>query len=101
MPVLHIPHGEELLVATGQSRAELEPELRFLLATKLYELGRVSAGQAGKLAGMSRLHFLAELGRRGFTVVHLDPDEVDDELRDDSPDLHQWQHALRASAAAV
>jgi len=89
MPVLEIPYGEELLVATGQTASELEPELRFLLASKLYELGRVSAGQAGKLAGVSRLHFLAELGRRGFTVVHLDPDEVEDELRDDPPELHQ------------
>jgi predicted HTH domain antitoxin len=89
MPVLEIPYGEELLVATGQTASELEPELRFLLAAKLYELGRVSAGQAGKLAGMSRLRFLAELGRRGFTVVHLDPGEVEDELRDDPPELHQ------------
>ena len=85
MPVLEIPYGEELLVATGQTSSELEPELRFLLAAKLYELGRVSAGQAGKLAGMSRLHFLAELGRRGFTVVHLDPDQADVELKGDEP----------------
>jgi predicted HTH domain antitoxin len=89
MPVLHVPYGEELLVATGQQPSELEPELRFLLATKLYELGRVSAGQAAKLAGMPRLLFLTELGRRGFTVVHLDPDQVDDELRDEPAGLHQ------------
>jgi predicted HTH domain antitoxin len=89
MPVLHVPYGEELLVASGQTSEELEPELRFLLAAKLYELGRVSAGQAGKLAGMARLRFLEELGRRGFTVVHLDPDQVEDELRDDPPDRHQ------------
>lgn len=89
MPVLHIPYGEDLLAATGQSPAELEPELRFLLAAKLYELGRVSAGQAGKLAGLPRLHFLEELGRRGFTVIHLDPDQIEDELRDDRADRHQ------------
>lgn len=83
MPVLSIPYGDELLVATGQSRQELEAELRFLLAAKLYELGRVSGGMAGELAGMSRLHFLDELGRRGFTVIHLDPEEVEGELRDD------------------
>jgi predicted HTH domain antitoxin len=89
MPVLHIPYGEELLVATGQSPDELEPELRFLLAAKLYELGRVSAGQAGKLAGMPRLRFLDELGRRGFTVVHLEPEAIEDELRDDPAEAHQ------------
>jgi len=83
MPVLQVPYGEELLFATGLTRTELESDLRFLLAVKLYELGRVSAGQAGKLAGMSRLCFLAEVGRRGFTVVHLDLDDVDVELGDD------------------
>lgn len=81
MPVLHIPYGEELLVVTGQSREEFEGELRFLLAAKLYELGRVPAGQAGKLAGVPRLRFLDQLGRRGFTVVHLDADLIEDELR--------------------
>ena len=85
MPVLHVPYGEELLAASGQARPEFEAELRFLLAVKLYELGRVSAGQAGKLAGMPRLHFLAELGRRGFVVVHLDPDQIEGELEDDRP----------------
>jgi predicted HTH domain antitoxin len=89
MPVLHVPYGEELLVASGQTSEELEPELRFLLAAKLYEIGRVSAGQAGKLAGMARLRFLEELGRRGFTVAHLDLDQVEDELRDDPPDRRQ------------
>ena len=92
MPVLHIPYGEELLVASGQSSDEFEPELRFLLAAKLYELGRVSAGQAGKVAGMPRLRFLHELGRRGFTVVHLDPDQLEDEVKDEPADLRQRQH---------
>lgn len=89
MPVLHLSYDEDLLVATGQTSAELEPELRFLLATKLYELGRVSAGQAARLAGIARFHFLAELGRRGFTVAHLGSDDVEDELRHDPPDVRQ------------
>lgn len=89
MPVLQIPYGEELLAATGFSRDEFEPELRFLLAAKLYELGRLSAGQAGKLAELSRLRFLDELAHRGFTVIHLDTDEVEDELKDGPVDTDQ------------
>ena len=80
MPVLQIRYGDELLIATGLSQEELDPELRFLLATKLYELGRLSAGQAGKLARMSRLLFLGELARRGFTVLYLDQDAIEDDL---------------------
>lgn len=88
MGVLQIPYDEKLLVSSGQSHKELESEMRFLLAAKLYELGRLSAGQAGKLAGIPRLRFLDELGRRGFTVIHYDRDSVEDELRDDPPAIH-------------
>jgi predicted HTH domain antitoxin len=89
MAVLHIPYDEELLVSSGQSNQEFESDLRFFLAAKLYELGKVSAGQAGKLAGMPRLRFLDELARRGFTVIHLDQDAIEDELRDDHSPVHQ------------
>lgn len=89
MPVLHIPYDEELLVSTGQSNDEFESELRFLLAAKLYEMGRLSAGQAARLAGRPRLLFLDELARRGFTVIHLDPESIEDELKDDRAEVHQ------------
>jgi len=89
MAVLHIPYDDGLLVSSGLSGKEFESELRFLLAAKLYELGRVSAGQAGKLAGMPRLRFLDELSRRGFTVIHLDQDSIEDDLRDNPPAVDQ------------
>ena len=89
MAVLHVPYDDELVVSSGQSSREFESEMRFLLAAKLYELGRASAGQAGKLAGMARLRFLDELARRGFTVIHLDQDAIEDELRDDQSPVHQ------------
>jgi len=38
-------------------------ELRMLAAVKLYELGRLSSGGAGELAGMSRVELLLALGR--------------------------------------
>jgi predicted HTH domain antitoxin len=89
MGVLHIPYDEGLLASSGQSDKEFESELRFLLAAKLYELGRISAGQAGKLAGMPRLRFLDELGHRGFTVIHLDQESIEGELRGAQPAGHQ------------
>jgi len=86
MAVLHIPFDDALFVLSGQ---ELELELRFLRAAKLYELGRVSVGQAGKLVGLPRLRFLDELARRGFTVIQLDEEAIEDELRDDQSEVHQ------------
>ncbi len=80
MPVLRIRYDEKLLAAPGESRQELEAEMRFLLAVKLYEIGRLSSGEAGRIADMARLRFLDELARRGFTVVHLDGADLEDEL---------------------
>lgn len=37
MRVLEIPYSEDLLIASGQEPQELEQELRFLLASRLFE----------------------------------------------------------------
>ena len=42
MRVLEIPYSDDLLIASGQEPQELEQELRFLLASKLFELRRLS-----------------------------------------------------------
>lgn len=80
MPVLEVPYSNDLLVASGQGRQELERELRFLLAVKLFELGRLSLGKAGEIAGMSKLLFMDELGRREIPVINLSEDQLADEL---------------------
>ncbi len=82
MRVLSIPYSDDLLVATGQSPEELERELRFLLAVKLFELRRLSVGKAAELCGMSKIDFLDELGRMGVPVINLADDQIQDELRD-------------------
>jgi predicted HTH domain antitoxin len=82
MRVLTIPYSHDLLVATGQSPEALEQELRFLLAVKLFELRRLSLGKAAELCGMSKVHFLDELGRIGVPIINLDDDQIQDELRD-------------------
>jgi predicted HTH domain antitoxin len=53
MRVLEIPYSEDLLIASGQEPQELEQELRFLLASKLFELRRLSLGKASEVAGIA------------------------------------------------
>ena len=43
---LTLEYGDEVLLATGQSPAEFADEARFLLAAKLYELGRWCASSS-------------------------------------------------------
>lgn len=55
-------------------------EARFLLALKLFELGRITSGKAGRLCGMGRVEFLLAAGRAGVPVVDLTDDELIDEF---------------------
>ncbi|MFZ5569135.1 MAG: UPF0175 family protein [Thermodesulfobacteriota bacterium] len=81
MQVLSIPYSEDLLVATGKSKEALEKEMCFLLAVKLFELRRISLGKAAQLCGMTKLHFMDELGRMEIPVINLDDDQIRDELK--------------------
>jgi predicted HTH domain antitoxin len=48
---LKIPYPDDLPEALGKTSEEFERELKFLVAAKIYELGRISSGRAAELAG--------------------------------------------------
>ncbi|MGH9380166.1 MAG: UPF0175 family protein [Thermoanaerobaculia bacterium] len=77
---LTIPFSDDLLLSLKESPEEFAAEARLLLATKLYELGRVSTGRAAELAGMSRVEFMLSLHRFGLSPVGVDPDELESDL---------------------
>ena len=83
MPTLSLPYPDDLLVTSGKSPGDLEKELVFLLAVKLFELHRLSLGKAAALCGMHKLHFMYELGKLKIPVINLDNDQIADELKDD------------------
>jgi len=82
MKTLGIPYNEDLLIASGRSQKDLEQELQFLLAVKLFELHRLSLGKAAEVSGMSKLRFMDELGRMEIPVINLDDDQIQEELSD-------------------
>lgn len=72
-------------MATGELRVTLpfnlsEDEAKLLLAVKLYEVGKVSLGQAAKLAGFSKRAFIEVLGRYHVPLFDYDPDELRQEV---------------------
>ena len=77
---LTIDYGDEILAGLGLSPREFEDEARFLLAAKLYELGRLSSGRAAGLCGRQRVEFLLSLPRVGVAVSNLRPEDIDAEL---------------------
>lgn len=80
MGMIHIDLPESVLLSTGQSQEEFVREAKFLLALKLFELGRVSSGRAAELCEMPRVEFLLLAGRSGVPVVDLDAEELDREF---------------------
>lgn len=82
MRTLTIELPEDLLLATGQSRDEFVRDAKYLLAAKLFELGRLSSGKASELAGMNRVDFLIAMGRQGIAVADLDEDAAKREFAD-------------------
>jgi predicted HTH domain antitoxin len=83
MHTLSLPYPDDLLITSGKSPSELEAELAFLLAAKLFELRRLSLGKAAALCNMEKLRFMYELGRLQIPVINLDDDQIAAELRDD------------------
>ena len=72
-------------MATGELRVTLPfdlsaDEAKELLAVKLYEVGKVSLGQAAKLAGFSKRAFMEVLGRHHVPLFDYDPEELRQEV---------------------
>ncbi|HYF03742.1 MAG TPA: UPF0175 family protein [Patescibacteria group bacterium] len=51
-------------------------EVRMILASKLYDLGHLSSGQAVELAGLSKRAFIKMLGKFGVSVFGYSADEL-------------------------
>ena len=55
-------------------------EAKLLLAAKLFELGRLSLGQAAELAGYSKATFMELLGSLNVPVFDYPAEELQEEL---------------------
>lgn len=57
-----------------------EDEAKLLFAVKLYEVGKITLGQAAKLAGHSKRAFIEILGRHQIAVFNYPAEELQQEL---------------------
>jgi predicted HTH domain antitoxin len=72
-------------LAVMPSRTILPPEVpiaeaKLLLTAKLYETGRLSLGQAARLAGYSKRAFMELLGTLGVSVLDYPAEELKAEV---------------------
>ena len=61
----------------GETKEEFA---KMLAAVKLYEMGKISSGNAAALAGTDRVSFLLGLGRYRVSVFNYTPEELEREL---------------------
>lgn len=58
-----------------------EEDIRLFLAIKLFEVGKISLGQAAKLANFSKRSFIDVLGRYQIPVCNYDAGELRQEIQ--------------------
>jgi predicted HTH domain antitoxin len=84
MKSLSIKYPESVLATLNLSTDDFEKEAKLALAVKLFELGRLTSGQASQLAEVSRFAFLLNCGRYGAPSVQWDDEELKAEFGDRS-----------------
>jgi len=77
---LKIDYSEVLPDALQETREEFENEAKMAMATKLFEMKRLSSGMAASLLGMDRVSFLLNLHRYGVPVIDLSAEELTQDL---------------------
>ena len=81
--ILKIKYSNDVLLSLKESKEEFEKEARYLLALKLYELGKISSGKAAKIADLNRVEFLMELKKYKVSPFQMGLDEILEEARSD------------------
>lgn len=65
------------------TRAELADHIKLMAALKMFELGKLAAGKAAELAGLSKGDFLDACKRYKVSAYNYSDDEVADEIAND------------------
>lgn len=76
-----IAYPESLPGLLRVSDEELATELRFLLAGKLFELGKLTSGKASEMARLPRVEFLGRLSSYGFSAINLEDEQIEAEIK--------------------
>jgi predicted HTH domain antitoxin len=67
---------DQIIQSTGLSQEQLRVEL----AIQLYEQGKITVGQGGRMTGMGSIKFQHELGKRQVASAY-DKDDLDSDLQ--------------------
>jgi predicted HTH domain antitoxin len=82
MPMqMQVEYPDTLPDALSETRQEFESEAKLAMAAKLYEMKRLSSGQAAQMLGMERVDFLLALHKVGTPAINLTEEELLSDIR--------------------
>lgn len=81
MKAIEIEYPEAWTAVSGLSAEAFEKETRMAAAVKLFEIGRLTSGQAAQMAGLSRVTFLLSCLQWGVPTVAWDAEELAAEFK--------------------
>lgn len=81
MKTLSIPYPDTLPDAVHMTDSEFRREAVLAMSVKLFELGKLTSGQAAELATIPRITFIQELSRFGVPAVAWDAEESGQEFQ--------------------
>ena len=67
---------DDILQILSETPEEFAEKGRMLIAVKLFEIGRLSSGQAARFAGMERVLFLDALKSYQVSAINLPSEEL-------------------------
>jgi predicted HTH domain antitoxin len=81
MTTVEVPVDERWLASTGLNPSEAQHEFRLILAAKLFELRRLTMGQAAEMAGLPVGSFMEALSRLRVSVINLTDEQLAHEFK--------------------
>ena len=70
----------QLTITLPETTTATELDIKLTIASRLYENGQLSLGQAAELAGMTKRVFAELLGKYGVSLFSQTPDEVREDM---------------------
>lgn len=83
MAQITLEYPDDLESAVQTTPEEMNAQIRLMAALKMFELGKMSAGKAAELAGLSRVEFLETCGRYRVSLFNYPLEELKAELQAD------------------